>query len=564
MKGNWLFKRIDLSLRAEVIINISLLMLAAILLIGFTVTRVSEKNILQEKVRDGERMVQEVQSLIDFLGRDRREAASFESLIHRDGRDYLLLFVRKNRVSRVVVADLELGTLFTSESEKVGRRHESTLLADAIRTGQVLHRFDTAGGPLLTRYNRLDLYAPLWWKGKAAGGLQVEVPVADVAAAIHEFQKVILVSIMLDAAVLIIFGSFLLSRVLVKPVKDLARLTQRVSQGDLDETLEVTSRNEIGQLIDSFNRMIVRLKEQRETLEEHLVSLETAHRQLRETQEELLRSEKLASIGRFAAGVAHEVGNPLGAILGYTSILQSEGVGTEEALDYLKRIEGEIGRIDRIVRELLDFARPSRFEVKPLEVNRVIENTLSLLAYQKDFKRIATRLDLDPDLPAIRGDEAQLSQVLINMILNAVDAMPEGGTLTLRTTLMNGELAGYNQAPSIVPQRRRNDPAESDYSHLRKADALTPVLGRFAKPPSWVLLQITDTGSGIRPEDLDRIFDPFFTTKAPDKGTGLGLSISLRIIESMGGEIRVQSDPGRGTTFDLYFPPAEGDRKETT
>jgi two-component system, NtrC family, sensor kinase len=309
--------------------------------------------------------------------------------------------------------------------------------------------------------------------------------------------------------------------------------------------------------------MIVRLKEQRETLEEHLVSLETAHRQLHETQEELLRSEKLASIGRFAAGVAHEVGNPLGAILGYTSILQREGIGTEEALDYLKRIEREIGRIDRIVRELLDFARPSRFEVKPLEVNRVIENTLSLLAYQKDFKRIATRLDLDRGLPAIWGDEAQLSQVLINMVLNAVDAMPEGGTLTLRTALMNGEEVGYSPAATVVPQRRRNDPAEADYSHLRKADPLTPVLGRFAKPPSWVMLQIADTGSGIRPEDLDRIFDPFFTTKAPDKGTGLGLSISLRIIESMGGEIRVRSDLGRGTTFDLYFPPAEGDRKET-
>ena len=143
--------------------------------------------------------------------------------------------------------------------------------------------------------------------------------------------------------------------------------------------------------------MILRLKENQESLENHLESLETANRKLKEAQEELLRTEKLASIGRFAAGVAHEVGNPLGAILGYTGILEQGGIDPEEARDYLKRIEKEIGRINRIVRELLDFARPSKRETKEVEVNRVMENTLSLLSYQKNFKNIQTHLDLQPD-----------------------------------------------------------------------------------------------------------------------------------------------------------------------
>src|SRR5208337_2871231 len=117
-----------------------------------------------------------------------------------------------------------------------------------------------------------------------------------------------------------------------------------------------------------------------------------------------------------AAGVAHEVGNPLGATLGYTSILQKDGMGHDESKDYLKRIEREIERINRIVRELLDFARPSQFEVKEIEINRVIESNLSLLSYQKNFKNIETRLDLQADLPAMKGDESQLSQLFINII----------------------------------------------------------------------------------------------------------------------------------------------------
>mgnify|MGYP001438175737 CR=1 FL=1 len=134
--------------------------------------------------------------------------------------------------------------------------------------------------------------------------------------------------------------------------------------------------------------------------------LESTNKQLKQTQEELIRSEKLASVGRFAAGVAHEVGNPLGAILGYTGILRKEGVGREESEDYMKRIENEIERINTIVRGLLDFARPSKFEIREVEVNKIIHNTLSLLAYQTNFKNIQTQLDLQSDLPSIKGDES--------------------------------------------------------------------------------------------------------------------------------------------------------------
>jgi signal transduction histidine kinase len=302
--------------------------------------------------------------------------------------------------------------------------------------------------------------------------------------------------------------------------------------------------------------MIERLKENQESLENYLESLESANKQLKQAQEELIRTEKLASIGRFAAGVAHEVGNPLGAILGYTSILQKERMDHEESKDYLKRIEKEIERINRIVRELLDFARPSKFEIREIEINKVIESTLSLLSYQKNFKNIEAQLDLEPNLPMIKGDESQLSQVFINIILNAIDAMPNGGVLTIRTGTHLVENLDTGRLQRIYPRRRKSDPMESDYYHMRKADPLAVLFKKFSEGDRLVQIRISDTGIGIKKEDLENIFDPFYTTKAPDKGTGLGLSISLRIVESLGGEIKVESEVGKGTTFEVYFPAA--------
>jgi two-component system NtrC family sensor kinase len=307
-------------------------------------------------------------------------------------------------------------------------------------------------------------------------------------------------------------------------------------------------------LIASFNRMIERLKANREELEDYVTSLEVANKQLKQAQEELIRTEKLASIGRFAAGVAHEVGNPLGAILGYTSMLEKGQIEPGESKDYLQRIEKEIQRINRIVRELLDFSRPSKGEIREVEVNKVLENTLSLLSYQKSFRNVETQLDLHPDLPRVLADESQLSQVFLNMMLNAVDAMPEGGILRIQTEPHVVEDAFADQFQRHFAPRRRGDPVESDYFRVRKPDPLSAILAKFSRGDLLAKIRISDTGTGIKKEDLKRIFDPFFTTKSPDKGTGLGLSICLRIVESVGGVIRVESEGGQGATFEIYLP----------
>ena len=556
MKKNWLFKKITLSLRSEVIINISFLMLAAILLIGFTISEINERNIKQEKIRYGERMIQDFQTIMDFISRDKKEFTLSHPLVQNEVQDFVRLYIKEKGFYELLIVDHQLKIIASKKPELVNKSSTDPFMKKAIQTGELVAEIDKSGIFLSTFYKKMVLYSPLWHQGKIIGGIQMEVPIGDLVMSLLESKRIILITIILDAIVLIIFGSFLLSRVLVKPIKDLVRLTQRISDGDFSQKIETTSKNEIGQLIGSFNRMIERLKENQESLENYLESLESTNKKLKQAQEELIRTEKLASIGRFAAGVAHEVGNPLGAILGYTSILQKEGLDREESKDYLKRIVKEIERINRIVRELLDFARPSKFEIKDVEINKVIESALSLLSYQNNFKNIETKLDLQSDLPAIKGDEFQLSQVFINIILNAIDAMPKGGILRIQTSTHVVENLDVDRFQRIYPRRRKSDPTESDYSRMRKTDPLAALFKKFSEGDRLVKIRISDTGSGIKKEDLENIFDPFFTTKAPDKGTGLGLSISLRIVESLEGEIRVESEVGKGSAFEVYFPVA--------
>jgi signal transduction histidine kinase len=553
-KPDWLFKKINLGLRTEVIINISFLMLASILLMGFTISEINKRNIEQEKTRYGESMVQDFQAILDFMSRDKKEFVLDHPVVKKEIQDFVRIYIKEKGFYELLIADPQLNVIATKTGGSVSRLSTDPMMKKVIQTGEWNAEVEKSGTFLSTYYKKMVIYSPLWHRGKIIGGIQMEVPVGDLMINLLKSKRVILVTIVLDAIVLIIFGSFLLSRVLVKPIKDLARLTQKVSDGDFSQKIEVTSKNEIGQLIGSFNRMIDQIKGKQESLENYLESLESANKQLKQAQEELIRTEKLASIGRFAAGVAHEVGNPLGAILGYTSILQKEGMDRGESKDYLNRIEKEIERINRIVRELLDFARPSKFEIKEVEVNKVIESTLSLLSYQKSFKNIETQLDLQPDLPMIKGDESQLSQVFINIILNAVDAMMEGGTLKIQTGTHIVEIPEANGLQRIYPRRRKSDPMESDYSHMRKSDPLSALFKKFSEGDRLVKIRVSDTGVGIPKENLENIFDPFFTTKEPDKGTGLGLSISLRIVESLGGEIRVESELGKGTTFEIYFP----------
>lgn len=254
--------------------------------------------------------------------------------------------------------------------------------------------------------------------------------------------------------------------------------------------------------------------------------------QIKAAQARLLQAEKLSALGELTAGVAHELNNPLTSILGFVQLLQRTEL-SDRQLSYMGVIHDETRRAARIVRNLLTFARRQEPEKKMLDINTILEETLSLLAYQLRVSGVKVERDIDPNLPKTAADPYQLQQVFVNIINNAQQAMQEthgGGTLTIRTM------------PVLRP---------AGYAHnstLNLANQPESTL------ESWIRVEFADDGPGIPPELLTRIFDPFFTTKAPGKGTGLGLSVCHGIIRDHDGHIWAESTPGRGATFILELP----------
>jgi PAS domain S-box-containing protein len=238
------------------------------------------------------------------------------------------------------------------------------------------------------------------------------------------------------------------------------------------------------------------------------------------TEAELLRSEKLASVGQLAAGVAHEVNNPLAGILVYIRLLLKKytqnKLQTEDTKIQLEKIEKETERCSRIIKNLLDFSRQTEAALRPVDINKVIEATFSIVGHQISLDNIKTEIKLCQSLPLIMVDFDQIQQAVMNIVLNAAQAMPDGGDLTITTSVAKGVRIG---------------------EIFRNA----------------IRINISDTGIGIPQENLDKLFTPFFTTKEKGKGVGLGLSVVHGIIERHHGKIEIESDPGAGTTFSIYL-----------
>jgi two-component system NtrC family sensor kinase len=232
---------------------------------------------------------------------------------------------------------------------------------------------------------------------------------------------------------------------------------------------------------------------------------ETLHR----TQQELLHKEKLASMGQLAAGVAHEINNPLGSILLFSEAMYKDTLEGDPRCDDLRMIINETTRCKNIVADLLNFARQQEVLAQETDVHVLLEQVIEEVCHQSRFEGVELVRQFSPDLPAIQADPAQLQQVFINLLNNGAEAMGEGGTITLTTRPVNGH---------------------------------------------WVEIRVSDTGCGIPAENLGKLFTPFFTTKPPGKGTGLGLSIVYGIVKMHHGQITVQSQLGEGTTFTVMLP----------
>jgi len=353
------------------------------------------------------------------------------------------------------------------------------------------------------------------------GVLDTNLSLAAVDQVAARGQRESVIYTLASIILLSLISAGLIRATVYNPVHRLTEGTRHVAEGELNYSLPVSSSDELGSLAASFNRMTEQLKKAREENQQWTRTLEARVREktgeLERAYHRLVQSEKMASLGKLAAVVAHEINNPLAGILTYSKLvsrLVDKGLEDDrrraEAKSDLQQIEGESKRCGAIVKNLLTFARQAPLVPRENDLGGIVERCLLLVGHQCELQQVEVESQIEPKMPSIHCDSAQIQQVLLALLMNAVEAMPRGGRLKVE--------AAYD------PERRE------------------------------ARIVVSDDGMGIPEEALPHIFEPFFTTKAEGKGVGLGLAVAFGIVQQHGGKIAVSSTPQKGTTFTVTLP----------
>ncbi|MFQ5737022.1 MAG: ATP-binding protein [Thermodesulfobacteriota bacterium] len=512
-------KKFTLGIRSQLVAGIVLTTLAGIGLIGLLSIKIIENNAVYWKIS-------EAQNIVRFI----RGAARLPSSAREPA---VMLGYVSTALTEAGITDFRLagpagGTLIAA-----GRLPEQ-------RGSRVSYSGDVkvwriGGGLVSGPGEKLFVSAPI---DNAPGGpraIEFTVSLDDINGDLAGVRRFLLFYALLDSVIIIGFGAFFLSRSIIGPIKKLDQAATRIAGGALGERADIAVDNEVGSLATSFNIMA-------ERIEDEIKSLERVNNELVSTQEELLRSSTLAVVGRLAAGIAHEVGNPLGAVSGYLEILSKGGLDKGEEEEMIARASREVSRIDLIVREFLEVSRPSKNAPDIVDVNSLVRETVSSLSVHTDLDGVDVDMAFTEPLPRIAMDERKLRQVFINLLLNAAHSMD--GTTGERSV----RIATGTQSRTVDANRRR-----------RRDDArLGAGFEARRSKREFVFIRFTDTGVGISPENAANIFEPFYTTKEVGKGTGLGLFVSQSIIKTYGGEITLETKPGEGSAFTVTLPVKEG------
>lgn len=344
-------------------------------------------------------------------------------------------------------------------------------------------------------------------RGQIAGTLEIVRLASGIDARMRAASNDVWIRLGILLAVIVVLTATALQRQVVRPISALMEGIQRLGRGEPAAPLPVGRRDEIGRVAEAFNEMMAQLDAARRRLlseTEHSLDLE----------QQLRAAETLAVAGKLASSLAHEVGTPLNIVSGRAEFLQMSPSLDEAARRDLGIIVGQIDRISKIIRSLLDSVRPQKLELQPTSLADVLDRILPLLNHPARRRGVAIATSVPADLPALRADPGQLQQVLINLVLNGIDATPAGGHITI--------------GAKVADERSQRG----------------------------VAIAVHDTGPGVPVELQTKIFEPFFTTKAAGQGTGLGLAICRDIIKAHGGQITVESAPESGTTFTMWVPAA--------
>jgi len=512
------------SLKTGIFLTLVLILALSMILLDIVMIRMTEKDLLRAEIRRGKVMLGSLEhNLITGL---QEQITGYHGKVYPLRRNISEL-VTEGLLSAALILDHSGDILF--ETALITGAKRKTLLhfaESSLRQGRdIISTPPATWGILSARRGDLFLAKPLSHNKAIVGVASIQIPLAPMYTAIRESQKIVLFYLLLNTLLLGLIGFYLLHRSLMRPINRLVKRAEGFKEGESFFLPLTSGQNEFGKLSRALNFMIRGLEESKAELKTSISSLEKANVELRQAQEEIIRSEKLASIGRLASGIAHEIGNPIGIVLGYLDLLKGNELDNEERKDIINRIGGEIERVNRIIRNLLDFSRPSKGQVKEVSIHQTIIEMLDMLKHQPMMAEVSLYLDQSADQDTVLADPDKLKQVFLNIVMNAVDAMEAGqagGGISQKTLSIQTQVAPDARSGKRDGQR--------------------------------VHIHFTDNGPGIPAEDIHRIFDPFYTTKEPGKGTGLGLSVSLRIVEDMGGDIKVKSELGKSTTMTVILP----------
>lgn len=501
-------------LRVGILAQLIFLIVAAMLLINVVILNLYEKDLIIQKERTGDLLVFSIENIIGATLSDGafnlnalRVDDTFPSLIQE--------MLNKSEYMALVIVNSSGESVFGIGLDGPDKQYARTIAMTAMNTAASSVNYKgSTWGVLWPRHSDLYLSYPLKYRGRVIGGISVVSSLVPLYEALRRSEKLVLIYIAVDTFILALVGIYLLSRIVVNPIHKLLRMTTEYEGNESLITTGEMPANEIGNLTRALANMLKRLDENKRELKSHIVSLEKANRDLTAAQNEIVQSEKLASVGRLAAGIAHEIGNPIGIILGYIDLIMRGGLTPDEEMDFLSRVESEISRINVIIRQLLDYSRSSEEHRESLSIHALITGTVEMLKPQSGMKLIDVSLELAAENDNVIADKNQMQQVFLNILINSIDALSEEGK-----TIENAHIH--------VTSKNRN---------------------------SLLELEFKDNGSGISADKLDHIFDPFFTTKDPGHGTGLGLSVCYRIIKATGGAIKAESSSGKGMKIRIELP----------
>ncbi len=508
------------ALKSNVIISLAVFLFIGMVLIDFVVVRTFQRQIIQNGVDKAAGLLFLVENELSHLGSLSRFPLS-PGLANK-----IRPFSKQKNVTCAYISALDQG-LHVSIGEDCDLKPQfEDWHQQAIQTNQRQINFEgSIWGVFWWQRHYVIVSAPLTKDDQTIGGMSVVHTFEPAYQDLRKSQKFVALYLIINITILTFIGFQRLFKIFLEPIERLAKRAEDYQ--DTDESFFPVRKqdNELHVLSKSLNSMTQRITEDKLKLKSAVQALEKSNVELQKAQAEIIRAEKLASVGRLSSGIAHEIGNPIGIIMGYLELLKQDDIESQDKAEYILRTEKELQRMDTVIRQMLDLSRQSDAGSEVVAVHTVIADIAEVLKVQPLMSNIDLELDLSAENDRVKADPNQLRQVFLNLAINATDA------IAADMKKESGRLEISSQLKKVESSNNQNS-----YGDIE--------------------ILFRDDGPGINSGVLENIFDPFFTTKDPGEGTGLGLYVCFMIIDAFGGRIQARNRAAGGAEIRITLPLA--------